>query len=665
MAKDIVLNVVARKNSKDLVALADEFEALKKATDDSGKSLQKHATFSAHLDDQLEKTRKQVHDLGLEFDRTGNKDVFANLRGAEANLKKLENIKKQLSTSLNIDIGDNNNSGGTFFSNFGKNLKNLVTGSGLSGVKAGDSFSKGFVGAAGDALTAAAPALAPALVILVDEALAVVGGAVTAGIGAAGLAVGIAGAFQDPQVKQAAGSLGTTLKGTLTEVGKDFVDPVRTAILDLDQAAFRGSDQVAAAFKPLANAILPLEKGIEGLVSSALPGLRKGFANAEPVIEQVAKELPGLGRAVGDAIEKISSNINENKAAIQFTFQLIDKTIEGLGTLLSTAEKVFGGFIRAVQPIAHFDKAVFGWLPLVGDQVHHASDQVDALNKTLNESGQAQGAAATAATAASNAYYDQTHHLGDMRSAASAVADAEARLTAEFDSQVNKLLTLEGTSDAYQKGLNDLGDALSKNTHSLRGNSDDVIQNREAIRNLIAQAEQARQAAIDHAGGVNASSAAVKAANDVYEQNLQKLEALGVQLGLRKADLDAIVGEYDINIVATVSGNGKGIVTQGSGAGAVFNVTGKGLKLRAAGGPVEAGQPYIVGESRPELFVPNQSGYIMPKVPSGWGAQSRPQYNVVLAAKDGALEALLSLIDVRVDQANHQTAAAVAGGPRL
>lgn len=36
---------------------------------------------------------------------------------------------------------------------------------------------------------------------------------------------------------------------------------------------------------------------------------------------------------------------------------------------------------------------------------------------------------------------------------------------------------------------------------------------------------------------------------------------------------------------------------------------------RAAGGPVRAGQPYIVGEQRPELFVPNTSGVIVPRVP--------------------------------------------------
>ncbi len=43
-----------------------------------------------------------------------------------------------------------------------------------------------------------------------------------------------------------------------------------------------------------------------------------------------------------------------------------------------------------------------------------------------------------------------------------------------------------------------------------------------------------------------------------------------------------------------------------------------GPERRAWGGPAEAGVPYIVGERGvPELFVPSQSGTILPKVPTG------------------------------------------------
>ena len=44
--------------------------------------------------------------------------------------------------------------------------------------------------------------------------------------------------------------------------------------------------------------------------------------------------------------------------------------------------------------------------------------------------------------------------------------------------------------------------------------------------------------------------------------------------------------------------------------------------FKANGGPVKAGQPYIVGERQPELFVPRSSGTILPSVPMSGGGDS-------------------------------------------
>ncbi len=41
-----------------------------------------------------------------------------------------------------------------------------------------------------------------------------------------------------------------------------------------------------------------------------------------------------------------------------------------------------------------------------------------------------------------------------------------------------------------------------------------------------------------------------------------------------------------------------------------------GLGRRAGGGPVTAGKPYVVGEHRPEVFVPNSNGRIIPQMPA-------------------------------------------------
>jgi hypothetical protein len=60
--------------------------------------------------------------------------------------------------------------------------------------------------------------------------------------------------------------------------------------------------------------------------------------------------------------------------------------------------------------------------------------------------------------------------------------------------------------------------------------------------------------------------------------------------------------------------NPLSLLTVGSPAGLANWLLG-----REHGGPVTAGQPYVVGEKRPELFIPNTSGTIVPEVPGGIG----------------------------------------------
>jgi hypothetical protein len=57
--------------------------------------------------------------------------------------------------------------------------------------------------------------------------------------------------------------------------------------------------------------------------------------------------------------------------------------------------------------------------------------------------------------------------------------------------------------------------------------------------------------------------------------------------------------------------------------------------FRAAGGPVMKGRAYIVGEHRPELFVPNSSGYIQPSVPAMAGGGGGAQTVVIPVSIDG------------------------------
>jgi hypothetical protein len=99
---------------------------------------------------------------------------------------------------------------------------------------------------------------------------------------------------------------------------------------------------------------------------------------------------------------------------------------------------------------------------------------------------------------------------------------------------------------------------------------------------------------------------------------------------------NAVGGNYG----AAVSGTAGGFQTGGVFRSGGVSVA-KEIPHRAFGGPARAGQPYIVGERREELFVPNQNGWIHPSVPSGGGLH--PEHVALLDRLHSVLDRLESI----------------------
>lgn len=81
--------------------------------------------------------------------------------------------------------------------------------------------------------------------------------------------------------------------------------------------------------------------------------------------------------------------------------------------------------------------------------------------------------------------------------------------------------------------------------------------------------------------------------------------------GTSAADFSGSFGPALQSVIGAVGG-------EGGGAGGFLSILQPLLSLipgLAKGGPVRKGQPYIVGEKRPELFVPGEPGHIVPHVP--------------------------------------------------
>lgn len=119
----------------------------------------------------------------------------------------------------------------------------------------------------------------------------------------------------------------------------------------------------------------------------------------------------------------------------------------------------------------------------------------------------------------------------------------------------------------------------------------------------------------------------------VMNEGLDKIRENLAKQGLSPAQVAKILGDFDriktkvldlqstaaktvtLNIKPQIMGNGRVVIAAAGGGRQLLDVD-----YREGGGPVKAGQPYVVGEKRPELFVPKTDGTILPRVPDSGGA---------------------------------------------
>jgi len=101
----------------------------------------------------------------------------------------------------------------------------------------------------------------------------------------------------------------------------------------------------------------------------------------------------------------------------------------------------------------------------------------------------------------------------------------------------------------FQTDLFGLKDALDSHSKSIDLNSAAGTHNREVVLGAIQDAKAHRDALIAQAGGVNASQAAIEAANKVYEDDIGKLKGMYVGAGGAARAFDDLAGTYNVNVV--------------------------------------------------------------------------------------------------------------------
>jgi hypothetical protein len=93
-------------------------------------------------------------------------------------------------------------------------------------------------------------------------------------------------------------------------------------------------------------------------------------------------------------------------------------------------------------------------------------------------------------------------------------------------------------------------------------------------------------------------------------------------------------------------GNAASAGLSSIGAGNWLNDIGTAIGglFRADGGPVSAGQPYIVGERGPEWFVPNQAGTVLPNGTAPAGTTINTSIAIDARGADAGVEARLRIL---------------------
>lgn len=111
-----------------------------------------------------------------------------------------------------------------------------------------------------------------------------------------------------------------------------------------------------------------------------------------------------------------------------------------------------------------------------------------------------------------------------------------------------------------------------------------------------------------------------------------------------KKMLDRMVAEaLARNVANMIFGSGfsrSGMVSSDAPAAGLLQGLVSLLGFRAEGGPVQAGMPYIVGEKRAELFIPDTNGTILPSVDAGFSGGNNVTFQITAMDSQDVLRAM-------------------------
>jgi hypothetical protein len=653
--RQLELDLLARdKTGAATKSAADNLEDVGDAADGAARSTDKLSTAA-------DKAGDEAQDLGREARQAaaGVEKLDREIESVERELKKMALAFAEAQTKaerLDITKAIRRTQG---------DLRSLTKNRGLIGAllpspgevaSAGAGVGKDFGKSIKTALEAAGPqvkgALIGAAVLATPFIGAVISGAVISGVSAGVVAGGIALAARDPRVASAGKELGSRLLGNLEDDAEVFIGPVLKSV-DMIGDRF---DKLRPRFKRIfANAsefVEPLTEGLLDGVEGLTEGIDVLVAQGRPAIEALADTFAELGDASGDALAIISGGSEEAASGLAVFGAIAGSSIRGTAMLMRGLTEGWGSGVDKINLLRAAWADMTGDMDVANTETQNATVATASLNQNLE-------LMAMKAAGASGPIVTLSDQINDM---------AEAGRDA-FDVATNVGAALDKVTEAAAKNGATLSASTEKgreNRQALSGLRDALIAEYNAIVAVNGAGEEANSVARRSRDRFIAAARAFGASAD-------EANRLADEMGLIKApppinikdnflaaqkrarEIRAELNRIDRTIPVRVIVSRQGDITYGSGGG-------RQAPMRAHGGPVTANRPYIVGDGgRPEVFVPESSGRIVPSVEqyartasAGGGGMA-----AVTVAPSGALDEFERLI-VKMLRTRPAFAAAVA-----
>lgn len=452
-----------------------DINRLGRAVDDVGDEMTEAAA-DAKL---LEKSIDDVTDELRELNRVA-------LRGGDIDLDKQRTLRSTLGQLRRIrrEIGEVDEASGNVGRTLGDTLAILP-----AQVRGG--LIVGVVGAA----ALAAPLLG-----------GVIAAAVIGTVGAGGIVGGIASAARDPAVGRAAGRFVDEIERPFARLGGAFVEPVVEALDVLGDAGNRTLGQLRPDIEALAPVVVDLAEGLAGMARAATPGIAAALREAQPVLQTLARELPGLGRSLGDMLQLLADGSDDAAEALSALLTITELSIGAFARFIRGASELYGVYERLAN-IPILDSFLVGG---IGKFITMGGD-ARAASKDLRGEVDLLGLAAAESAYESRAFAEDAVKLADSMYGA---AQAAGGLHNALQILNGGALDVRDAERSFQAAIDDATASLEEHGRTLDIGTEAGRANQAALDAIATSAQSLATAIFEETGSQEQATAAINAGRD-------------------------------------------------------------------------------------------------------------------------------------------------------